>query len=790
MRFFLLAVLLGGTASSQTTVEGLVTDAQTGEGLPAATVRVEGTSRGTITNRDGAYSIEIPAGGDTLEVRFLGYETARRAVPASGVLDVALAPAVASIGEAVVTAGNPAENIMRRVIERKARWQSGLETWQADVYSRQTMSADGQIIGVIEGQSTAFWVREVGFREVVTAKRTTGNLSAIPAEAFGAAEQTINFYDDEIPFGGYDLMGPTNPRALSFYRFALEGRRAVGTDLIFDLSFAPKNPLQPGLQGRLSVLADADALIALEARPSGAVQFPLVNQFDLALEQQFASFGQSIEGEPVWLPVDFRMVASGKPGNALLRFPDLGFAISSRFSDYALNVAVPDSLLALEGGRAAVDSASVARALPVAGVVPLSMEEERAFAEIDSTRSFTEAIRPTGPLARFVNIGVSGAPGDGGSRPRGVRFGFDPAAWYNRVEGATLGGSATVRINGHRLTLEGAYQTGANDVALEVDGSVRVSESVYAGADVHRDVASLGQSIFVERSTNTIAALTGGEDYFDYVERRGARVWIGRYGQAASSLTVNAWAAYDETRSASVTSDFSLVGDLAPETVSVLDADRWIARTGGSVRIGSWSDGLNSGLTGQRAAVVRFEGGRLNTAEFSDIDDPDGNSTYGRLEGEVRWSQPTVLRRRLLAPTLHLRLAAGTATDGLPLERSFGIDTQLAGLSSFGALRARDGRMLLARQYALVAWEHDFRSVPFELFGWRGASPRGLSFQIHGAHAWATGSPGAFVEPSVVHHEVGASIGAGYAIPLRLDVTYRLTDDPGFVVGFGIARLF
>ena len=787
MRVLLLAALLAATASAQTTVEGRVTDAQTGEGLPAATVRVEGTTRGTITNRDGAFRIEVPAGGDTLEVRFLGYETARRAVPAGGVLEVALAPAVATIGEAVVTAGNPADNIMRRVIERKARWRAGLETWEADVYSRQTISADGQIVGVIEGQSTAFWVRDLGFREVVTAKRTTGNLSAIPAQAFGAAEQTLNLYDDEVPFGGFDLMGPTHPDAVGFYRFALEGRRAVGTDLVFDLSFAPKNPLQPGLEGRLSVLAEADALVALEARPSGAVQFPLVNQFELTLEQQFASFGQSVAGEPVWLPVDFRMEGSGKPGNALLRFPDLGFAISSRFTDYRVNVAVPDSLLALEGGRAAVDSASVARALPIAGTVPLSAAEDRALAEIDSTRSFVEAIRPTGPLARFFSIEVAGEAG-GGGEPRGLRFGAAPAAWYNRVEGAALGGSATARAGGLRLGLEAAYQTGPGDVALEADARLGLGGGAYATAGVHRDVSRLGRSIFATRPINTVAALVGGEDYFDYVERTGARVGAGWRGGPALAPAVDVWAAYDETGSASVTSRTSLFNDLEADNVRLLGPGSEIARAGATLGVGGWIDGLPGGVTGQRAARVWVEGGRAETGFFPGLE--DGAAGYGRLEGEARWSQPTVLRRRLLPPTLHLRLAAGTGTGALPVERSFGIDAGLAGLSAFGALRARAGRMVLARQYALVAWEHDFRSVPFEILGWRGAAPRGVSLQVHGAHAWADGAPRAFVEPSVVHHEVGASVGLGYVAPIRLDVTYRLTDDPGVVVGFGLARLF
>ncbi|MEM0962896.1 MAG: DUF5686 family protein, partial [Bacteroidota bacterium] len=448
----LASMLLATGGLAQTVVEGRVTDVSTGETLPAATVQVDGTSRGTTTNGDGVYRLVVPTGGDTLVVRFLGYETARLAIPdGGGRLDVALAPAVAALGEAVVTAGvNPADDIMRRVIARKARWRSGLETWQAEVYSRQTIRADGQVVAVIEGQTDAFWDRQRGLREVVTATRRTGNLGALPLDAFTAADQALNLYDDDVPFGGYDLPGPTHPRALSYYRFSLDGSRILGTDRVYDLSFAPRNPLQPALEGSLSVLAGANAVLAVSARPSDAVQFPLVNQFALTLDQQFATFGQSASGEEVWLPVDFRMSGQGRIGNALLQFPDIGFAVNSRFTDFAVNVAVPDSLFDQDG--AVVDSVSVAGSVPIVGVVPLSAEEERALAEIDSTETLASALRPTGLLARFVQIGgTDGSSSGGGGDSAGIRYSVDPALWYNRVEGAHLGGEATLRVDRHRL---------------------------------------------------------------------------------------------------------------------------------------------------------------------------------------------------------------------------------------------------------------------------------------------------------------------------------------------------
>ena len=778
----LVFVLLALSAHAQTTVRGRVTDAATGDGLPAATIQIPTTSRGTITNIEGAFEIVVPPGGDSLVVRFVGYETARLGVPGDGRLDVALAPVVATLGEAVVTAGNPADNIMRRVIERKARWRAGLETWRAEAYSRQTIRSDGEVVGVIEAQTLAFWDRERGVREVVQGVNRTGNFDAVPLDLFTAADQTLNLYDDEIEFGGFDLMGPTSPRALSFYRFEIVGRRALGRQLVYDLSFEPRSGLQPGFRGTLSVLSDADAMIAVSAGPSVAVQFPIVRQFDLQFDQQFSSFGLDIGGEAIWLPVDFRMDGRGKAGTALIRLPDIGFAVASRFTDYAVNSAVPDSLYEQDG--AVVDSARVAQALPVAGVVPLSAEEERALVDVDSTLSLTEAFRPSGPLARFFPVSISVAgESSGGPPPRGLRFSRSFDARYNRVEGVFAGASGTARLGAHRATLGLGYQTGLKEVPVSLDVVTRLSTEVFVGADVHSDVSVVGRSIWVDDRTNSLSALAVGQDYYDYVGRLGGSAWVGWWGQEAPFLHGSAYAALDDLDALPVTTEFSLTGNLAPTTIA--QVPNTVARTGVVLRVGRWGQGPQLGITGQRAATVWIEGGRrwdgLSLVETAD---------YGRVEGEVRWSQPTVLRRRLLAPTLHLRFAAGTATGPLPITRAFGVDGHLGGASTFGSLRARSG-LALVREYALVAWEHDFRSVPFELIGWRGAAPLGLSLQVHGAHAWATAADSApRTEPSVVHHEVGGSLGFGFTVPLRLDVTYRLTDDPGVVVGVGIARLF
>ncbi len=105
----LAALLLAATpALAQTaTVSGFVRDAETGETLVQATVRVDGTERGVATNTQGFYSLAgLPAGDVALRVSYVGYaaQTLRLTLAAGETRQVDAALAPESFGEAVVTA--------------------------------------------------------------------------------------------------------------------------------------------------------------------------------------------------------------------------------------------------------------------------------------------------------------------------------------------------------------------------------------------------------------------------------------------------------------------------------------------------------------------------------------------------------------------------------------------------------------------------------------------------------------------------------------------------------------
>ncbi|MDX5420681.1 MAG: SusC/RagA family TonB-linked outer membrane protein [Hymenobacteraceae bacterium] len=104
MSFALLFTLLQQAAAQSKTVSGKVTDQTTGQGLPGVSVLVKGTTAGTATNADGSYSINVPANGNTLVFRYIGYAIVERPIGNSSKIDVALGVDSKQLSEVVVTA--------------------------------------------------------------------------------------------------------------------------------------------------------------------------------------------------------------------------------------------------------------------------------------------------------------------------------------------------------------------------------------------------------------------------------------------------------------------------------------------------------------------------------------------------------------------------------------------------------------------------------------------------------------------------------------------------------------
>jgi TonB-dependent starch-binding outer membrane protein SusC len=69
------AFLLDTAMAQDRVVSGKVTSADDGTTLPGVSVLVQGTTKGTATDANGAYSISLASGETTLVFSFIGYKT-------------------------------------------------------------------------------------------------------------------------------------------------------------------------------------------------------------------------------------------------------------------------------------------------------------------------------------------------------------------------------------------------------------------------------------------------------------------------------------------------------------------------------------------------------------------------------------------------------------------------------------------------------------------------------------------------------------------------------------------
>lgn len=89
-----------GTAVQQR-ISGTVTN-ELGDPLPGATVQIEGTTLGAITDMEGKFSVEVPNQNAVVVVSFVGYVTQKVPVAGKTTINVSLEPTLESLQEVVV----------------------------------------------------------------------------------------------------------------------------------------------------------------------------------------------------------------------------------------------------------------------------------------------------------------------------------------------------------------------------------------------------------------------------------------------------------------------------------------------------------------------------------------------------------------------------------------------------------------------------------------------------------------------------------------------------------------
>jgi TonB-linked SusC/RagA family outer membrane protein len=100
-----------GSTAQDRTITGTITSSEDNSGLPGVNVIVKGTSTGTVTDIEGNYSLDVPAGGVALVFSSVGFVTQEVMIGDQSVINLTLQADVTALEEIVVVGYGTQEKV-------------------------------------------------------------------------------------------------------------------------------------------------------------------------------------------------------------------------------------------------------------------------------------------------------------------------------------------------------------------------------------------------------------------------------------------------------------------------------------------------------------------------------------------------------------------------------------------------------------------------------------------------------------------------------------------------------
>ncbi|SDM30496.1 CarboxypepD_reg-like domain-containing protein [Catalinimonas alkaloidigena] len=324
-----------------TVINGKVTDAETGEGMPFVNVYFQGTQIGTTSDFEGNYTLKTETPTDSVVVSYIGYVPRTKAVQ-RGVTQTILfqlLPDAKTLDEVVVEAGeNPAFAILRDVVRHKNDHDiRRLSAYEYESYNKIEIDIDNlsdklrkrpvmrqisrvldsldQIAGddgkpilpifLSESVST-FYYRDSPQkkREEIQKTKVTGvgmDDGTLLAQVTGASFQQYNFYKNWLNILGKDFVSPIADGWNLYYDYLLEDSLYLGEDYCYRLDFAPKQVGDLAFRGSVWITKHDFALKQVDVTVGKDANLNYVEKIKIQQELVRTEAGP-------WLPAKNRVV--------------------------------------------------------------------------------------------------------------------------------------------------------------------------------------------------------------------------------------------------------------------------------------------------------------------------------------------------------------------------------------------------------------------------------------------------------------------------------------------------
>ena len=394
----LLIVLLLFTTYTQSQIRGSVTD-QKGEALPYVNIFIENTYKGTTSNEDGQFELNISKPGSyAIVFQFLGYKTQTKVVDIETfpfLLDVVLEEENINLKEVVINAQeNPANRIIRAAIAKRKFHLEKLNVFTADFYSKGVIRIVdapekfmGQELGDFDGaldstRTGILYLSETMSKikylkpelfETVTASKISGNSNGMSFNS--AMDVDFNLYNNTVNINN-DIISPIADYAFNYYKYKLEGEFYDDEGhLIHKINIIPKRENDRVFSGSIFIIEDTWALYGIDIKVKGnQIQVPPADTIRI---RQNLTFDKATEQ---WLvraqTIDFDYSFLGFKGDG---------SFVANYTNYDLNPVVEiqknkNEILVFEKNANKKDDTYWGNTRPV----PLTKEESKDYVRRDS----------------------------------------------------------------------------------------------------------------------------------------------------------------------------------------------------------------------------------------------------------------------------------------------------------------------------------------------------------------------------------------------------------------------
>ena len=302
-RIFLSVIIFFGFLSvslAQYVIKGKVTDIETGDPIPFASVILKGTKVGITTDFEGNYTISTSVKADSLQVSYVGYISQSKPVVYSQsiLINFQLVPSTFNLSEFVFESGeNPAFPIIRKAVEMKEKFDKrNLTAYESENYTKIELDLDEvegafkernqvkKVIAVMdsikqltndEGKKilpvffsetySKFYFRTDPLlkKEVIENSKLSGvgiTDGTTVSQITGSAFQEYNFYKNWLTIVEKEFVSPIADGWKTYYDFDLMDSLMVGEDFCYMLKVYPLREQDLAFNGTIWIRKEDYAL--------------------------------------------------------------------------------------------------------------------------------------------------------------------------------------------------------------------------------------------------------------------------------------------------------------------------------------------------------------------------------------------------------------------------------------------------------------------------------------------------------------------------------------------------